>query len=878
MVCTERQTDWTGLPANAKTAIAPARTLHGIVRLTLAVSLLIGSHVILAASASSRGYGSLMMLLGWGLCGTALFALSCTAQTCATGAFSSSKTANRLLGWIAAAPLLLPYEHWAAPVQKTRRAATLSSLANSYWFWWLASWVEWADASTSCGGSTSKPMRPHKSLHHPSSTGPNSVEISDEGKLKQECSDLKLKLELEPDQDLDQGLTGRAQQECTALTNVLVLYGFAAALIWFFCTTFGVSAALLMVGKYFVIPWMIYHLWRSIAISVTLSKEAVSLRVAVLEGSQALQAASALKRAWLNAGQSRDSSGTSMNFLQQADMFETAMGRFADLQLECLGRQVGSRRRALLKAVFGDGAVAPEWVWHPSAQVDKILQLSRGFTHLPDAHMPTEHDTAPANEVEQHQSESSNKTQQLSMNWFNIIMISILHAGALYGLIGCGPKADYRTIVLTFILYQLSGLGITAGAHRLWAHKSYSAHASVRAVLSIFNAMAYQGSIYEWARHHRVHHRHSDTEADPHNSGRGFWYSHVGWILQNPPDAVVRAARKTKLKDLEADSIVMWQHKHYPVLALVSCFVLPTAVAALGWGDAWGGFWLGGCFRLVWVWHMTWLVNSAAHAFGNRPYLSSIKPVQNWLVSLGAMGEGWHNYHHAFPHDYSANEHGWTGEWNPTTLFIDTLAALGLVWNRTKANAHPVDRSQLPSWTMADLAREIEMEPALAKEEGRSQRMLLILDDLDNTHANCDAATRMPKLVIDAAPFQDAHPGGAAVLKRLVGKDATEAFAAVKHSPEAQHMVYSMQVAELLPEVTMQPHSDAALPAGDSCIPVDHIQTRSLLHSNESDIYRMGPPCMQAGLKVIKETGEDEDSGCEMAHPANFGTTKIKNE
>ena len=97
--------------------------------------------------------------------------------------------------------------------------------------------------------------------------------------------------------------------------------------------------------------------------------------------------------------------------------------------------------------------------------------------------------------------------EALRLNWFNVAMVSAMHVGALYALLRCAPAASYRTLGLAFLLYQLSGLGITAGAHRLWAHKSYSAHWTVRVALSLCNAIAYQGSVYEWARHHRVHHR-----------------------------------------------------------------------------------------------------------------------------------------------------------------------------------------------------------------------------------------------------------------------------------------------------------------------------------------------------------------------------------
>jgi stearoyl-CoA desaturase (delta-9 desaturase) len=116
--------------------------------------------------------------------------------------------------------------------------------------------------------------------------------------------------------------------------------------------------------------------------------------------------------------------------------------------------------------------------------------------------------------------------------WYNVIILALWHLGSLYSLFLVIPKAPLmHVLVLWGVLWIASGLGITAGAHRLWAHRSYRAKAPLKAFLMLCNSMAFQGSIFEWSRDHRVHHKGSDTNADPHNATRGFFFAHMGWVM-----------------------------------------------------------------------------------------------------------------------------------------------------------------------------------------------------------------------------------------------------------------------------------------------------------------------------------------------------------
>jgi stearoyl-CoA desaturase (delta-9 desaturase) len=202
----------------------------------------------------------------------------------------------------------------------------------------------------------------------------------------------------------------------------------------------------------------------------------------------------------------------------------------------------------------------------------------------------------------------------------------------------------------------------------------------------IFNSIANQGSIYHWSRDHRLHHQYSDTIADPHDANRGFWFSHVGWLLVKKNKAVYEAGKTINISDLKKDPLVMFQKKADPFWNLAWCFALP-AFLALQWGDTmWNGFLVGGAFRYCFVLNATWAVNSVVHAWGNRPYNPSHLTTENGWVSLFALGEGWHNWHHAFSWDYAAAELGPMSQFNPTKVFIDAMALVGLAWDRKRAD------------------------------------------------------------------------------------------------------------------------------------------------------------------------------------------------
>lgn len=120
------------------------------------------------------------------------------------------------------------------------------------------------------------------------------------------------------------------------------------------------------------------------------------------------------------------------------------------------------------------------------------------------------------------------------------------------------------------------GIGITGGCHRLWAHKSFTASTPLKVLLMLWNSGANQGSIFHWSRDHRLHHKYSDTDLDPHDIKKGFFFSHVGWLLKNKSPELVEEGRKIDMSDLKNDPVVMFQKKHYLSLSMTMCFLIPS--------------------------------------------------------------------------------------------------------------------------------------------------------------------------------------------------------------------------------------------------------------------------------------------------------------
>ncbi|WP_111895184.1 acyl-CoA desaturase [Acinetobacter sp. MB5] len=244
--------------------------------------------------------------------------------------------------------------------------------------------------------------------------------------------------------------------------------------------------------------------------------------------------------------------------------------------------------------------------------------------------------------------------------------------------------------VSLFFLLALSSLSITAGYHRLWAHRAYEASLPLKIILMLGGTFAVQNSILYWASGHRTHHRHvDDIEQDPYSIKKGFWYAHLGWMIRDYPAAT---ANYKNAPDLLNDKVVMFQDKYYvPLVIAVHVVILGT----IGWavGDLWGVILLGGLLRLILSHHVTFFINSLCHMFGKRPYTDENTARDNFWLAIATWGEGYHNYHHIFQYDYRNGVKWW--QYDPTKWLIWSCSKVGLAKNLRRIPSFNIKKAEL---------------------------------------------------------------------------------------------------------------------------------------------------------------------------------------
>lgn len=256
----------------------------------------------------------------------------------------------------------------------------------------------------------------------------------------------------------------------------------------------------------------------------------------------------------------------------------------------------------------------------------------------------------------------------------NVVFLAVAHTLAVVAIVYMAAvQFSWWTIGLALLWFGLCGLSITGGYHRLFAHPTYKARWALRAFYLFFGAASVQNSALKWSADHRRHHARTDTDEDPYNIARGFWWAHIGWVLFKDAQVEMKG-----VNDLEADPLVRFQHRFYVPLAILSGAALPFCIGLL-WGDPIGALLVAGFLRLVIQWHSTFSVNSFAHKIGSRPFRPGLSARDSFWTALITLGEGYHNFHHSFPMDYR-NGFRWY-QIDPTKWFIWTASHIGLTRN-----------------------------------------------------------------------------------------------------------------------------------------------------------------------------------------------------
>lgn len=272
---------------------------------------------------------------------------------------------------------------------------------------------------------------------------------------------------------------------------------------------------------------------------------------------------------------------------------------------------------------------------------------------------------------------------------------------AIYSLWGRGCTATDLTILL--VGYTLCALGITVGYHRMLTHKGFEAPGWYRAFFLICGSMALQGPALKWAATHIQHHANSDDEHDPHSPVESFFHGHVGWILDDFQPDVPRYAGpllKDKLVVFISNTFFLW---------VALSLLIPYLIGYLidGPSGGWYALLWGGLVRIFLNHHVTWAVNSVCHTYGNREFVTTDSSTNHFLIGLLAMGEGWHNNHHAFPRSANHGMHWW--QIDPSAYVINISEKLGII---TKVVRIAPERLAIRR-IKADVAEERDVLPGL---------------------------------------------------------------------------------------------------------------------------------------------------------------------
>ena len=258
-----------------------------------------------------------------------------------------------------------------------------------------------------------------------------------------------------------------------------------------------------------------------------------------------------------------------------------------------------------------------------------------------------------------------------------VVMVMVIMHLACLGVFLVG--FSWPALWVAIAMYVIRGMGVTTGYHRLLAHRSYKTNRFIQFVVATAGGLAMQGGPLWWVAHHRAHHRDTDKEGDIHSPvTKGMWQSHMGWMMSNE----AFHEQGSNSRDLFKYPELKFLQRHYVwilVLQMLGLYALGSLLS-LWYPDTsinglqclvWGFF-----VSTVFLWHVTFSVNSVCHRWGSQDYDSNDASTNNWIIGILGFGEGWHNNHHFYP---SSARHGL--KWwqvDVTWILIRGLCLVGL--------------------------------------------------------------------------------------------------------------------------------------------------------------------------------------------------------
>lgn len=268
---------------------------------------------------------------------------------------------------------------------------------------------------------------------------------------------------------------------------------------------------------------------------------------------------------------------------------------------------------------------------------------------------------------------TSEEGAPLTLNWVNIFFFGFFHLGVLLAPV----YFSWQAVGVTLLLHWLIGsIGICLGYHRMLSHRSFYVPQWLEYIITTIGAFAMQGGPVFWVGGHRQHHGFTeDLHKDPYSAARGFWWSHMAWILYAKTEHFQFDNYKKFAPDMANDPYYKFLDKYFLSLQIPLALLLFAIGSLQGLGIS---FLVYGVFvRAVFLWHSTWLINSACHKWGYRNFADSEDHSTNlWWAALLTYGEGWHNNHHAYPKSAKTGLHWW--EIDLTWGAISVLRLLGL--------------------------------------------------------------------------------------------------------------------------------------------------------------------------------------------------------
>lgn len=255
--------------------------------------------------------------------------------------------------------------------------------------------------------------------------------------------------------------------------------------------------------------------------------------------------------------------------------------------------------------------------------------------------------------------------------WVGVILFTSMTLGSLIApfYIYYNPLTTTE-IVLFWVYFLATSFSITVGYHRLFAHATYKAHPIIQFLLLFFGAATYEQSAIKWSSQHRQHHQFTDTDLDPHDSTKGFWYCHVGWII-----FYKHVMNRANVKDLFNSPLILNQHRYYNLWAFTSGILIPMLIG-YAIGKPLSVFIVCVMLRMFLVINTAFLINSYAHMVGSNAINPKESARDHWLGAIITNGEGYHSFHHKFPNDYR-NGYMWY-HYDPTKWIIFLLSKIGL--------------------------------------------------------------------------------------------------------------------------------------------------------------------------------------------------------